>query len=800
MKHLSHFSHNPSGREGRYVFLLDKISSWMGSDEEKEATIESTKEEFRAEYDDLGQEVELSRSEKFKNKLKQTKLGKFEDREDAQRRINRMGDSAHELKKAPLNSQVGILRRLASEESVLDKGDDDWGYEWYDVFKKNDPRESKKAIIESVSDKALLEVANNYPKVALELFTSISEEGQYSVNFYGRDFLEMQVSAAQILPVEAQYIRLDSELGDLDLGIVGGKQTIAERTSDGYRIIRDDDPSQIGKIFKIRSKSEVTVLTASELPEDLQGYTDWNSEEAKDAEKADANMRLNYYTVQNWKVLTQSGFADGLKLLDPGLEDRINTFRVSIDTVGKSLGDEAFNQELIDRFKSEVLDKTPDLRVRSNLSQMLRKSAFDRMAKSSFDKEKASFEKIALLFQALDISNDVNLQAIVEAAEAKFLGTTDKETLKVALSDIFFESQGSRPSPEQVESLYDLYAEKLGHAQDREVYLQSSEVVSERQQLSAKLIELGASQADIDLIHNSDDFAELESIAAKYRTASTSEDLDHLLLKAQESIETLDIVNTKQDEVEAFFTNFDGDEEAKKDFFKEVSDDVALRIANRDMAISRMVKLLAQSGRSLEDMSPKDFSQAVEISLSFPQTTIDRFDADGNLIAKVGEAGQEVAINLETEKMRPNVTQEGPMDGYFDFEIDPRNVPGVQISAALLEANYWTADDGTGESIQRMGREKFQNSLKQIYGAGDFLSLTPNEIQGWRNLGHELRERGINLQAYFQMKGLLHGSDRQVADENVKANARSIRQDIADASALNFNFLNAMSKEEEEIA
>ncbi len=183
-------------------------------------------------------------------------------------------------------------------------------------------------------------------------------------------------------------------------------------------------------------------------------------------------------------------------------------------------------------------------------------------------------------------------------------------------------------------------------------------------------------------------------------------------------------------------------------------------------------------------------ANTVYVESIMPNFKIDHFTTEGLPVYKVGELQQEIVVDVDRDEMYSNnANEKETMSDYQKCPVSPRFVPVVQVFGAILDASFWTTDYGASGSRRKLGKEKLQNMIVQIYPLGEFRELTENEINGWRNMALELRARGKSIDYFWKVMGATYDEDGGIIDESGKEIGPKVKAAIEASRNNNFDWL-----------
>lgn len=195
----------------------------------------------------------------------------------------------------------------------------------------------------------------------------------------------------------------------------------------------------------------------------------------------------------------------------------------------------------------------------------------------------------------------------------------------------------------------------------------------------------------------------------------------------------------------------------------------------------------------------QSIASAAEVSMKFPNFTIESFNKEGLPVYSVGEPAQEIVADIEAHEMYPNnIDLSGTMADRLKFPLEAEHVPGVQLTGAITDGNFWTSDYGLTNDTRRIGQGKFQNMIAEIYNWGAHRELTENEINGWKNLQIELRARGKGMQYLWSVMGAID-KNGEVIDEKGKDIRMPVMKLIDSARVGNFEVLDRYEASKEQL-
>ena len=198
------------------------------------------------------------------------------------------------------------------------------------------------------------------------------------------------------------------------------------------------------------------------------------------------------------------------------------------------------------------------------------------------------------------------------------------------------------------------------------------------------------------------------------------------------------------------------------------------------------------------DEAREAIQTAVDIQKRMPNFTIKEFNEEGFPIYEVGEPAQEVVVDTNKNEMYTNNTEKGEtMSAYQRCPLDAKYVPAVQVFGAILDASFWTTDYGASGSTRKMGKDKLQNILAEIYSLGNVRELTENEINGWRNMALELRGRGKSIDYFWKVMGVTYDDNQGIIDESGSKIRQKVKNTVEASRNNNFDWLDKYEKAKE---
>jgi len=690
-------------------------------------------------------------------------------------------------------------------------------------------------VVNSFSDEALMRFVTANKEAALELFSDVRKEvGQdstleYEIKFYGNKTLEKNVDFFDLLPKEYRIIMLDEI-----------HNTYAVRTPTGYRAFHRglmslndvSDPSlKVGEPIKMKSQSKVRIYRSIE---DIPNHNTIkeNYEASKLAEQAshnpknqekERNMQVNRHFTLNFRSLLDR-FKVKLSEVSPGLKQDLEQDIEDLEKLLKNMNNskeavdrpEVFAEYFMNKIQSDVniivkkiMVSDDSGKVKKELS-LLMKSNFESVKKANQSllnvNRRSLLRLLGLPSNKLGVINHILkefddnpyftesnvIKVLKDLGIARSKPFTEKEIRNIynllksrarlgiqsAAYEHFSVATIRAISKAQVEVIKTLYIDDSGDVPEdlrklfNEFFTNKNFTLNELTAKIRSLTSLNSQQKKL-LYERLKDF--VPSKPTQYEKEARKE-----LVKSSKKLTVFQKIDRKVDEA------LKAD---KKTFFEEIKEEVNLVIVKRQVTEAYRKSYPSVSTAQISPAAQQVIDNAARVAVDMPAFTISRFNEVGLPVFEVGQTAQEVVVDKENDEMYPaNIDSTGTMSDFVKFPVKAENIPGIQITGAVTDGNFWTADYGVTNANRSMGVSKTQNIFRQIYPLGDTIALNEDVINGWKNLQIELRARGRGMPYFWKQMGVVDKYG-ELLDEKGGDIALNVRNAIASARVGNFDWL-----------
>lgn len=737
------------------------------------------------------------------------------------KQLDALEQTNQEPKNWKIDKQLQFLLELSKNESVLDNDENSIWNRFKDLFKVGETP-SISELITQFSDEALLAFITVHKKKARSLFTT-TEGTEKTVDFFGIDFLERNVSALDLLETEDQYLCIK--------GRSGFNNTYFIRQSDGYLQVKPKTNKK--QYARIGSTTKFEVLSKEDFEDKVSEAPFENLESSKEIEANEKIRIQNYQFYQTMKLSLYHLRDEHPKFVN---SDKLDSFlRCELDDFyqkNKYINPQKFNLSCNDLIKEKAKDLfTNDLNfddLKRNFDVYLNKIEENNNALLAYNRT-----QISLYLKT--INSSVNVESHLD----KFLNKVDslkdfsEEDISQYLVEIAvkFPDLTKNEQNEMSKTIFDLLkSRKIIDLQknSNELFINSAKVKleqikvnKEKEKLEKTLEEqkkeirelfeahpefcekLGISIVE-DLLNASvKDLLEFKTNFLETPTFSTSNEIASSknkkaffikfdsLVKTQSKIETskINIKNLDENlfrlherlaEIESnyvekanilesqnkVFETIEASIGGKNDFFVSVQKAYEKEKTERTEIKKVFKEAYADQINQLDSEKQKKQEAFVNdfIESNPPGVKVIDFNETGPILS-VGEGKQEIQYDLKENNFSV-VGLEDYNEDYLKFPAKPESLPKLQIIASFKEANYFTSDAGISKDAKGLGSWELKDFFNNYLGvfAGNRLQQ-PDELDGWKNLMIESRKRGHGLRMIMEKLGVLNKNDKTLQGE-----------------------------------
>lgn len=725
--------------------------------------------------------------------------------------LESMKNAAKEPKNWKIDKQLQFLSKLSKHESTLDNDETSDGF--MSIF-SNDETPELSEIVTQFSDEALLAFVTTHKKETLELFTE-TEGIEKTVNFFGINFLERNISALELLETEDQYLCI----GRL-------QKTYYVRQSDGY--LQVEPKTDKKKYARIGSTTKFKILSKEKFEEAVPDFQPENFELPETIEANEKNRIQNFNFYQKMKLSAyhlrdehpELVNADKLKeFLEKTLDAFYKTnkcinpqeFNLKCNgLINENVKDLLGEKSSIDEFKGffdDYLEKTeendkrmleynrtqileylksvdPKVRIKAHVNNLLEKAdQLKALSKEELREElKSDLVEISLQFQNVPKDEQEalrkNIVDLLQGRNIILLQNNSSELFRLSTKVKLEEAkvnqekeklaENLKAQEKQIQTIFEThpqFCKNLGFSTRDAISNASVEELLSTKAEFLKFASMEKLSGGTPLVGKDEFFKKFDNlISLQIQTESAKieiKTLDEKLFGLKDRLREIELTYKAKATIlsskSKVFNSIQKSIGGANDFFVSVAKKYQEELIKRTEKSNEFETRYAEQTKQLTETRQKATEDFVNnfIRGNPPGVKVESFNEQGPVLS-VGEGKQKIQYNVKENNFSV-VGLEDYNEDYLKFPAEPESLPKLQIVASFKEANYFASDASISREARKFGNWEMKDFFNNYLGlfASDRLQR-PDELDGWKNLMLEARRRGHGLGIIMENLGVLN--------------------------------------------